>query len=95
VSSLRVWKGLKNEVKAGFTADLIIAVPKSYVAKVQNEFVAEPTLIAPIEVGQKLGSLKVSVDGKPYAEYPVVALEEVPLAGFFGRLIDTIRLWFN
>jgi D-alanyl-D-alanine carboxypeptidase (penicillin-binding protein 5/6) len=39
--------------------------------------------------------LQVSIDGKPYAEYPVIALEAVPLAGFFGRLIDTIRLWFN
>ena len=95
VASLRVWKGSQNEVKAGFTVDFSIAVPKGYADKVQSQFVAQPRLIAPIQVGQTLGSLKVTVDGKIYGEYPVVALEEVTLAGFFGRLIDTIRLWFN
>ncbi len=95
VASLRVWKGVQNQVKAGFTADFMIAVPKGFAEKVKSDFVAEPRLIAPIEAGQKLGLLKVSVDGKPYGEYPVIALETVPLAGFFGRLIDTIRLWFN
>lgn len=95
VETLRVWKGEQNQVKAGFTADMVIALPKGYAEKVKSNFVATPRLIAPIEAGQKLGALQVSIDGKPYAEYPVVALEAVPLAGFFGRLIDTIRLWFN
>jgi D-alanyl-D-alanine carboxypeptidase (penicillin-binding protein 5/6) len=39
--------------------------------------------------------MKVSVDGKPYGEYPVLTIEAVPAAGFFGRTIDTVRLWFN
>lgn len=95
VDTLRVWKGEQNQVKAGFTNDLMIAVPKGYAEKIQRNFVAEPRLIAPVEIGQKLGMLRVNIDGKPYAEYPVVALEAVPLAGFFGRLFDTIRLWFN
>jgi D-alanyl-D-alanine carboxypeptidase (penicillin-binding protein 5/6) len=94
VSSLRVWKGTQNQVKAGFTADFLIAVPKGYAEKVKSDFTADPKLIAPLEAGQKIGSLKVTIDGKPYGEYPVVALEAVPQAGFFGRLIDTIRLWF-
>lgn len=39
--------------------------------------------------------LKVSVDGKPYADYPVSALESVPAAGIVGRTIDGVKLWFN
>ena len=27
--------------------------------------------------------------------YPVVAIEAVPVAGFFGRMIDTVRMWFS
>ncbi len=95
VASLRVWKGAQKEVKAGFTSDLSIAVPKGYAEKVKSEFVAEPRLIAPIEAGQKLGMLKVTVDDKVYGEYPVTALENVPLGNIFTRIIDTIRLWFN
>jgi len=95
VETLRVWKGMQSQVKAGFVSDMVIALPKGYAEKVKSNFVATPRLIAPIEAGQKLGTLQVSIDGKPYAEYPVVALEAIPLAGFFGRLIDTIKLWFN
>jgi serine-type D-Ala-D-Ala carboxypeptidase (penicillin-binding protein 5/6) len=95
VASLRVWKGQENLVKAGFVSDFMVAVPKGYAAKVKSDFVAQPRLIAPVAVGQVVGTVKVSIDGKPYGDYPVVALEAVPLAGFFGRLIDTIRLWFN
>ena len=94
IATLRVWKGAQSEVKAGFTADLSIAVPKGYADKVKSDFVAEPRLIAPIEQGQRLGTLKVSIDGKPYNEYPVIALEKVEIGNIFIRIIDTIRLWF-
>ncbi len=94
VATLRVWKGSQNEVKAGFAADLSIAVPKGYAEKVSKDFVAEPRLIAPIEAGQKLGTLKVSIDGQTYGEYPVIALEKIELGNIFVRIFDTIRLWF-
>ena len=95
VATLRVWKGQSNQVKAGFSNDLSIAVPKGYADKVKSEFVATPRLIAPIDIGDKLGTLKVTVDDKPYAEYPVLALEKVEIGNIFIRILDTIRLWFN
>ncbi len=94
VATLRVWKGTQNEVKAGFASDLSIAVPKGYAEKVSKDFIAEPRLIAPIEAGQKLGTLKVVIDGQAYGEYPVIALEKVELGNIFVRIFDTIRLWF-
>ena len=95
VASLRVWKGAANQLKAGFTSDVAIAVPTGFAAKVSKEFVPQPRLVAPVLQGQQVGTLKVTIDGKPYGEYPVLALEKVELAGIFGRMIDTIRLWFN
>lgn len=95
VAALRIWKGQQSQVKAGFTNDMTIAVPKGYAESVKSDFVAEPRLIAPIELGQKLGTLKVSVDGKPYGEYPVVALEKIEIGNIFIRILDSIRLWFN
>ena len=95
VASLRVWKGAQSEIKARFPRELYVSVPKGYADKVKSEFVAEPRLIAPIEAGQKLGTLKVTVDDKVYGEYPVTALENVSLGNIFIRILDTIRLWFN
>ncbi|HJV92627.1 MAG TPA: D-alanyl-D-alanine carboxypeptidase, partial [Azonexus sp.] len=95
VSSLKVWKGQEAVVKAGFTSDFILAVPKGYGPKIKAELVSQQPLVAPVTQGQVVGTMKVSIDGKPYGDYPVLAIEAVPVAGFFGRLIDTIRMWFN
>ena len=95
VATLRVWKGTQPNVKAGFGNDFSIAVPRGYADKVKSEFTPQPRLMAPIEAGQTLGTLKVTIDGKVYGEYPVAALEAVPLAGIFGRSVDAVRLWFN
>ena len=95
VSDLKVWKGKENTVKAGFRNDLVVAVPKGLGSHVKTELVANPTLVAPIAAGQKLGTLKVNIDDKPFGEYPVVALGDVPAAGIFGRAIDSMRLWFH
>jgi D-alanyl-D-alanine carboxypeptidase (penicillin-binding protein 5/6) len=95
VSSVRVWKGSQNQLKAGFTSDFIIAVPKGYADKVTSQFVPQASLMAPVQAGQKVGTLKVNIDGKVYGEYPVVALENVAVAGIFGRAVDSVKLWFN
>jgi len=95
VSALKVWKGSEKTVNAGFGRDFILAVPKGYAARLKVELVSQQPLIAPVTAGQAIGTLKVSLDDKPFGEYPVVAIEGVPAANIFGRAIDTIRLWFN
>jgi D-alanyl-D-alanine carboxypeptidase (penicillin-binding protein 5/6) len=57
--------------------------------------VSQQPLMAPVRAGQPIGTLKISVDGKAYGDYPVVALETVPVAGIVGRTFDTVKLWFN
>ena len=95
VDKLRVWKGSQSQVKAGFPHDFTISVPKGYADKVQTQFLPQPKIMAPVQTGQTLGTLKVTIEGKLYGEYPVTALENVAVAGIFGRAIDSVKLWFN
>ena len=95
VSNLKVWKGTEKTVKAGFTEDFIMVVPKGYGPRIKSELQSQQPLIAPVAQGQIVGTMKVSLDDKPYGDFPVVAIDGVPVAGIFGRAIDTIRLWFN
>ena len=95
VSALKVWKGTEKTVNAGFTHDFILAVPKGYAPRLKSELVSQQPLMAPVSAGQVVATMKVSLDGKPFGEYPVVAITAVPVAGIFGRAIDTMRLWFN
>jgi D-alanyl-D-alanine carboxypeptidase (penicillin-binding protein 5/6) len=89
-----VWKGMQKTVKAGFAEDRFETVTKGSADKVKTEIVLQNKLVAPIAKGSKIGMAKVSFDGKPLTEVPVVALEDVPAAGFFARMLDTVRLWF-
>jgi D-alanyl-D-alanine carboxypeptidase (penicillin-binding protein 5/6) len=95
VSQLRVWKGAQNIVKAGFLDDFILSLPKGAADKVKADLVSQQPLMAPVHKGQRVATLKLSLDGKPYGEYPVVALDTVPVAGMIGRAWDTMRLWFE
>ena len=95
VKSLEVWKGTERAVKAGFIGDLLIAIPKGETGKLKAELASQQPLVAPVAKGQRVGSLRVSLDGKPLGEYPLVALEEVPEAGIFRRSWDTLRLWLK
>ncbi|WP_054619964.1 D-alanyl-D-alanine carboxypeptidase family protein [Oryzomicrobium terrae] len=102
-SKMRVWKGKESTVGAGFLNDFVIAVPKGAVSGALNQgasgklavsLESKQPLVAPINKGDVVGTLKITLEGKPYGEYPVVATEAVPVAGWFGRLWDTIRMWF-
>ena len=52
-------------------------------------------LIAPVSRAQRVGTVKVALDGRPVADFALIALEDVPLASLFGRAWDTVRLWFR
>ncbi len=95
VSMLEVWKGSQNRLKAGFLADFYVSVPRGATDQLKADLVSLQPLVAPIGVGQKVGTVKVSLQGKLLGEYPVVALENVAIAGFFGRIWDGVRLRFK
>ena len=95
VKEIEIWKGTKSTLKAGFRNDLVVAVPKGQGEKLKAELLSLSPLLAPVAEGARVGNLRVTLDGKPLGEYPVVALEAVPEAGFFGRAWDTLRLWLK
>ncbi|HXX84231.1 MAG TPA: D-alanyl-D-alanine carboxypeptidase family protein [Casimicrobiaceae bacterium] len=93
VSSLRVWKGATDAVSAGFVADQYLTLPKGQAQKLKLSMEAVEPLIAPVTRGQRVGVVRVTLDDKQVGEYPLQALDDVPLANIFGRAWDTLRLW--
>jgi D-alanyl-D-alanine carboxypeptidase (penicillin-binding protein 5/6) len=95
VATLQVWKGGSNSVRAGFTSDFYLTLPKGQADRIKASVESLQPLLAPISAGQQVGVMKLTLDGKPFRELPVVALEAVPLAGILGRGWDSIRLLFK
>ncbi|MBP9713207.1 MAG: D-alanyl-D-alanine carboxypeptidase [Sterolibacterium sp.] len=95
VSQLKVYKGAQSTVKAGFISDFMMTVPKGQAAQIKVQLISQQPLLAPIAQSSRVATLKVFLGDKPLGDFPVVALETVPVAGIFGRAWDTLRLWFE
>jgi serine-type D-Ala-D-Ala carboxypeptidase (penicillin-binding protein 5/6) len=95
IRTLDVWKGASRTLKAGSTADVYVTVPKGEAGKLQADTVSQQPLSAPVAQDERVGTLRVTLEGKPIAEFPLVALEPVGPAGLLGRAWDTLRLWIK
>ena len=95
VATLEVYKGTANTVRAGFMSDFHLTLPRGMRDHLKASVVSIQPLLAPIQAGQNVGTMRLTLDGKPFREVPVVALDEVPVAGVFGRGWDTLRLLFK
>ena len=95
VASLKVWKGAEREVGAGFLADRYLTLPRGRAGELKLTLEALEPLVAPIARGQHVGVVKISLDGGQVAEFPLIALDDIPPANLFVRAWDTVRLWFK
>lgn len=95
IATPRVWKGQENQVALGVPQGLSVTVQKGQAPKVSTTTTVEPTIIAPVEKGQKLGEIVVKIGDQEVSRTPLVALQEVPQSGWFGRTFDGIRMFFH
>jgi len=90
-----LWKGAQNTLALGVAEDVLATLPRGRYNDLKASMELPGRLVAPYTKGQKLGTLKVALDGKTLIERPLVALADAPEAGFWGRLSDGILLWWK
>ena len=95
IATLPVYKGSENSVKTGFTHDVFLSLPKGYYAHAKVTLTSRQPLLAPLIPGQAVGTVTVNVEGKPIVTLPLQSLENVNVAGLFGRTWDSMKLWFK
>jgi D-alanyl-D-alanine carboxypeptidase (penicillin-binding protein 5/6) len=95
IGTPEVWKGTQAQIKIGFTKDLYVTLPKGSAARIKPQLDRKDPLVAPIAANTQIGTMKMMIDGKSVAEFPVMALETVNQASIFGRAWDSIRLWMK
>jgi len=95
VTTLRMYKGSASQVKAGFPYDFHVTVPRGSGNRIMAQMISQQPLLAPVRRGQRLGTLRLTVDGESVGDYPLLALETIPVAGILGRGWDNILLLFK
>lgn len=91
----RLWKGESNQLPIGVAADVMVTVKTGQYDQLKATMDIPATLIAPFKKGQRVGTLRVTLDGQPVQTVPLIALNDAPQGGFFSRLWDSILLWFH
>ncbi len=90
----RVWKGQQDQVSAGLAQDLTLTLPRGQMDKLEASLVFNPELTAPIQQGDVVGKVEVRHEGKVLQSTDLIALSAVEEGGLFGRLWDSIQLFF-
>ncbi len=90
-----VWYGAVDTVKLGVTDLVYVTIPRGRYDDLKAETDIARVIEAPLEPGQELGALRVTLDDEVVFEAPLVALEAVAAAGFFKRLWHALYLFFS
>ena len=91
----RVWEGTTETASLGTTEAIWLTIPRGKTGDAQLLAQRPDPLLAPLEAGQQVGTLTLTVDGKPLRVLPLNVLASVEQAGFFGRAIDQLKLWLQ
>ncbi|HEY2345384.1 MAG TPA: D-alanyl-D-alanine carboxypeptidase family protein [Xanthomonadaceae bacterium] len=95
LAHLKVWKGKANDLGLGLGQPVEVVIPRGRYNDLKSVMDVPKNIVAPISKGQRIGTLRVTLDGKPVIERPLLALTEIPEAGFFGRMWDDAWMWWD
>ncbi len=95
LTSIELWKGAQDVIKAGFNNDVYFSIPKGQADNLKATMEYKQPLIAPVGTGQEVGTVKFTLNGQMIESYPLVALEDVDQGNIIGRAWDSLMLLLN
>ena len=91
---VRVWSGLHESLEVGLDDAITLTIPRGGRDQLKAEINLQDVIEAPIERGQSLGALNLSLGDEMLVERPVVALNPVQEAGWLSSTLDDVQLMF-
>ena len=77
----------------GVADDLLLTLPRGKRRNLIRELVLDEEIVAPLAVGDPVGTVTLALDGETLTQLPLVALEPLEPGGFFARLWDIVLMW--
>ena len=95
VTTAKVWGGKTNEVALGSTQDIYLTLPRSEFKNIKANYQFTNNLQAPIEIGEKIGSIEFTSNDRVVLSAPLMAIDNVEAKGFFGMLWARLVYWIT
>ena len=90
---INIWGGVEKTLGLGVLEDVSITLPRTSFKDLTVNYNYSNNIQAPIEVGQKIGTLEIISNDEVVFSTNLVALENIKSKGFFGRLWSKFVLW--
>ncbi len=91
ITNLGVWLGKKNNVEVSVNEDIYLTVPKRKKNIVKAIIEYTTPIKAPIEKGDKLGSLSVFVEEKLIKKVDIFSNEKIKRTNIFSRILKSFN----
>ncbi|WP_035572706.1 D-alanyl-D-alanine carboxypeptidase family protein [Halomonas halocynthiae] len=95
LGTTRVWGGDTNTLSVGINGPVMVTLPRNRSDEVTTTIDIQQDLHAPIQKGQVVGLMTVTLGDEVVDERELLALEPIEEGGFFKRLIDSIMRFFS
>ena len=90
---INIWGGVEKNLSLGVLEDISITLPRTSFKDLVVNYNYSNNIQAPIEIGQKIGTLEIVNNDEIVLSTDLVALQNIKAKGFFGRLWSKFVLW--
>lgn len=90
---INIWGGVEKNLSLGVLEDISITLPRTSFKDLVVNYNYSNNIQAPIEIGQKIGTLEIVNNDEIVLSTDLVALHNIKARGFFGRLWSKFVLW--
>lgn len=95
LTSVPVWSGEQSSVDLGISEEVWVTIPRGSVDSLNASVDVGEVIQAPLQNGQVMGAVNVSLDGESIYQGNVVAMQAVVEGGLFKRFMDWATLSFQ
>ena len=92
LSEARLWKGAEQSLPLGLPEDLYVTIPRRHYNDLKAVITVDKKIAAPVQEGEKHGTVDVTLQGKPLVSKDLVALQSIEQGNIFRRLYDGLLM---
>ncbi len=86
----RIWKGEQKNMPVGLSQDFYVSIPRGQYDALKASLDVEAEIEAPVQQGQEVGQVKVTLQDETIKQTSLVALTEIPGGGLIRYVTDSI-----
>jgi D-alanyl-D-alanine carboxypeptidase (penicillin-binding protein 5/6) len=95
LTNVPVWSGEQSEVELGINEEVYVTIPRGQADAMTATVDVDEVIHAPLNSGQIMGVVNVTLDEDVIYQGEVIAMQEVPQGGILKRFMDWLSLMFS